>query len=126
MSEFRFLLDSNICIYLLTAASSKLLEKISEQDAGTLCCSAINLTEIAVGYGARARDAADLGAFLNTVPTVPFDEAAARIYGTLSHRRAAFDWLIAAHALSLDLTLVTNNEADFADVPRLKVENWTL
>lgn len=126
MSEFRFLLDSNICIYMLTAASSKLLDRVSEQEAGTLCCSAINLAEIAVGYGASARDAADLGVFLKNIPAVPFDEAAARIYGTLPYKRAVFDRLIAAHALSLGLTLVTNNEADFADVPGLKVENWTL
>lgn len=126
MSEFRFLLDSNICIYLLTAASPELREKVSEQEAGTLCCSAINLAEIAVGYGAAAREAADLDAFLKNVPAVPFDETSARIYGTLPYRRAVFDRLIAAHALSLGLTLVTNNEADFADVPGLKVENWTV
>ena len=126
MSEFRFLLDSNICIYLLTAASPKLLDKVSQQDAGTLCCSAINLAEIAVGYGASALDASDLGIFLENVPAVPFDEAAARIYGTLPQKRAVFDRLIAAHALSLGLTLVTDNEADFADVPGLAVENWTL
>lgn len=125
MSEFRFLLDSNICIYLLTAASPKLHDKVSQQDAGTLCCSAINLAEIAVGYGSNALDASDLGAFLATVPAMPFDEVAARVYGTLPHKRALFDRLIAAHALSLGLTLVTNNEADFADVPGLKVENWT-
>lgn len=126
MSEFRFLLDSNICIYLLTAASSKLLDRVRDQDAGTLCCSAINLAEIAVGYGADAGHAADLAAFLDNVPAVPFDEKAARIYGTLPYKRGVFDRLIAAHALSLDLILITNNEADFADVPGLKVENWTL
>lgn len=126
MSEFRFLLDSNICIYLLTGVSATLLARVEEQDADTLCCSSINLAEIAVGYGAKARSAADLDAFLRTVPAVPFDEAAARIYGTLPHRRGVFDRLIAAHALSLGLTLVTNNEADFADVPGLTVENWTL
>lgn len=126
MSEFRFLLDSNICIYLLTGVSTTLLERVEEQDAGTLCCSSINLAEIAVGYGVKARNAADLDAFLKNIPAVPFDEAAARIYGTLPHKRGVFDRLIAAHALSLGLTLVTNNEADFADVPGLTVENWTL
>lgn len=126
MSEFRFLLDSNICIYLLTAASSELLERVSEQEAGSLCCSAINLAEIAVGYGAGASDAADLKAFLATVPALPFDAKAAKIYGALPHKRGVFDRLIAAHALSLGLILVTNNEADFADVPGLAVENWTL
>ena len=50
----------------------------------------------------------------------------ARAYATLRFRRASYDRLIAAHALSLGLTVVTDNEADFADVPGLKVENWTV
>lgn len=60
------------------------------------------------------------------VNPLPFDKNAADIYTRLPFKRAAFDRLIAAHALSLDLTLVTNNESDFADVPGLRVENWTV
>jgi tRNA(fMet)-specific endonuclease VapC len=52
-----------------------------------------------------------------------FDSAAAGSYARISFRRARFDRPIAAHALSLDLTLVTNKEGDFADIPNLKVEN---
>jgi tRNA(fMet)-specific endonuclease VapC len=57
---------------------------------------------------------------------VPFDEAAARTYARLPFKRARFDRLLAAHALSIGATVITNNEIDFADVPRLMVENWTV
>jgi len=60
------------------------------------------------------------------VPVLDFDLAAARAYATLSFRRASFDRLIAAHALSRGLIVVTDNERHFADVPGLIVENWTL
>lgn len=65
-----------------------------------------------------------LSAFVELVPILPFDDRAAVAYASLPFRRARFDRLIAAHALSLGLTLVTNNEADFADIPGLRVENW--
>ena len=51
---------------------------------------------------------------------------AAREYARLPFKRARFDRLLAAHALSLGVTIITNNESDFADVPGLTVENWTL
>lgn len=63
--------------------------------------------------------------FLGKFPVVPFDEAAARAYARVPFRRGKLDRLIAAHALALDIVLVTNNERDFADVPGLKTEDWT-
>ncbi|GAA0638680.1 hypothetical protein GCM10009424_11590 [Sphingomonas ursincola] len=66
-----------------------------------------------------------LAAFVAAVPIQPFDEAAARAYAQLPFKRARFDRLLAAHALSIGATVVTNNEGDFADIPGLKVENWT-
>ncbi|MEO9129659.1 MAG: PIN domain-containing protein, partial [Sphingomonas sp.] len=67
-----------------------------------------------------------LEAFVGEIPILDFDEAAARAYATLPFRRGRFDRLLAAHALSLGAVLVTNNERDFADIPGLVVENWTL
>ena len=61
----------------------------------------------------------------NDEPVVPFDQAAAQIYARLPFRRHRFDRLIAAHALALDVTLVTANERDFRDIAALRVENWT-
>ncbi len=55
-----------------------------------------------------------------------FDFEAAQTYVNLPFKRASYDRLIAAHALARDLIVVTDNERDFADVPGLKVENWTV
>ena len=67
-----------------------------------------------------------LHAFVEEVPVLDFDFKAALAYAALPFRRASYDRLIAAHALSHDLIVVTDNEADFADVPGLRVENWTV
>lgn len=121
-----YLLDSNICIYALRGLSEPLKARLGEQLEGSLFVSTICLAEISVGYGKAVFDAPDLAAFLETVEVVPFDARAAMIHGTLPFRRSRLDRLIGAHALMLDLTLVTNNEADFAGIPGLKIENWTL
>jgi tRNA(fMet)-specific endonuclease VapC len=126
MADGQFLLDSNICIYLLNDASPALARRVASQPVGSLFMSSITLAEIAVGYGAEIFDAPDLKAMTTEIPVVDFSEAAARIYGTLPFRRARFDRLIAAHALALDVGIVTNNLADFADIDGLTVEDWTL
>ena len=66
-----------------------------------------------------------LYAFVRAIPLLAFDEAAARAYAHLPFKRARFDRLLAAHALSIGATIITNNEVDFADVAGLKIENWT-
>jgi tRNA(fMet)-specific endonuclease VapC len=68
----------------------------------------------------------DLRALIEEVEVLPFDEMAALVYANLPFKRASYDRLIAAHALALGLTIVTDNETDFADVPGLRVENWTV
>jgi len=77
----------------------------------------------------RARYLEALDRFLEEVPVAPFDSAAAHAYGpvrwlTRERRRDALDKLIAAHALSLNVTLVTNNPADFQAYQGLVIENW--
>lgn len=67
-----------------------------------------------------------LRVFTQEVPILDFDYKAALVYATLPFRRASYDRLIAAHALSHGLILVTNNMKHFGDVPGLKVENWTI
>jgi tRNA(fMet)-specific endonuclease VapC len=63
---------------------------------------------------------------IEVIPVLPFDDAAAHAYARMPFKRARFDRLLAAQALSLEATVITNNEADFADLPGLKVENWTV
>ena len=123
-TEPRYLLDANICIYLLEGRSSGLRARVEQSGVGELVTSSIACGEVMIG--AFRQDALDQTIrFFVTVPVIPFDESAARVYARLPFRRGSFDRLVAAHALSLGLTLVTNNERDFADIPGLRIENWT-
>ncbi|HEX8062159.1 MAG TPA: type II toxin-antitoxin system VapC family toxin [Allosphingosinicella sp.] len=125
MDDPGFLLDSDICIYALLGRSEVLRQRLGEQPEGSVAISAVTLAEVGVGYGPEIDEAKDLKAFLSQVEVLPFEGAAARIYAALPFRRGSFDRLIAAHAIATGRTLVTNNEADFSDVPQLKVVNWT-
>jgi tRNA(fMet)-specific endonuclease VapC len=122
----QYLLDANVIIHLLVDEFPKLTARVLSCDAGSLATSAIVFGEVALGTerGRLPRMEA-LDALLEEVTLLPFDEAAARAYARLPFRRASFDRLIAAHAISAGLTLVTSNTRDFADVPGLVVENWT-
>jgi tRNA(fMet)-specific endonuclease VapC len=124
--EPRFLLDTNILIYLIGGASSLLRARVEALQPGEAVTSAICTAEVAVGL----RDAepfvlAAAERLYRTVLPLPFDHAAAERFGLLPYRRGDSDRLIAAHAVTLGLVLITDNERDFADIPDLKVENWT-
>lgn len=122
----RFLLDTDCSIYAMLGTHRPLGRRLEECAVDEVAISAISLAEIFMGEGqGKPPDLPVIDAFLRAVVPLPFDEAAARAYATLPFRRRSFDRLIAAHALSIGATVVTNNEADFADVPGLKVENWT-
>jgi tRNA(fMet)-specific endonuclease VapC len=122
-----YLLDANTIIHLLGGDKPKLIARIADCDAGSLATSSIAYAEVALGTERGKPPLADvLEGFLEEVILLPFDESAARIYATLPFKRGSFDRLIAAHALSAGQVLVTDNEADFADVPGLTVENWTV
>lgn len=126
MAEARFLLDSNICIYILEASSPPLLEHLRVMEPGTLVASSIVYAEVMRGIpaGDRRRNRAAEGLF-QRVPVLPFDGSSARRFRDLPFHRGSFDRLIAAHALALDLTVVTANIEDFEDVPGLRLEDWT-
>nr|WP_294329783.1 type II toxin-antitoxin system VapC family toxin [uncultured Sphingomonas sp.] len=125
MAEPVFLLDSNICIYLLQGAVQGLNARVRAQRRGSLAVSAISYAEVRLGIRAPEAEQA-LQGFLRDVLLLPFDGAAAEAYARLPFRRARLDRLIAAQALAAGLTLITNNERDFADIPDLRIENWTL
>jgi tRNA(fMet)-specific endonuclease VapC len=123
--EPAYLLDANICIYLLEGKSDLAAARVSACPVGQLVTSAVVYAEVMIG--ARRLDRADRAlAFFGQVPVLPFDAAAGDAYSHLPFRRGSYDRLIAANALALGLTVVTGNDADFADVPGLKVENWTV
>ncbi|MBB5708923.1 PIN domain-containing protein [Sphingomonas xinjiangensis] len=124
MTEPVFMLDSNILIYVLKSAFPNLRRRIEAADVGMVATSSIAYAEVMLG--AQASGAAEQAErVFQVVSVLPFDQVAARAYAGLPFRRGRFDRLIAAHALSLGLTLVTNNDGDFAAVPGLKIENWT-
>lgn len=123
----KYLLDSNIIIALTMNRNEGVVRRAADCDEGDMVTSAIAFAEVA--FGSRRGDPPaieQLQAFVEEVPILNFDYKAALAYATLPFRRASYDRLIAAHALSHDLTVVTDNEKHFADVPGLKVENWTV
>lgn len=123
----RYLIDANIAVYALGGTYGVLRERMIACEPGEIAISAISFAEVAYGTLAGKPPAAEvLEAFVAVVPLVAFGEAAVREYARLPFRRARFDRLLAAHALSIGATVVTANVADFADVPGLNVEDWTV
>lgn len=123
----KYLLDSNVIIALVLNASADVVSRAAACDEGDLVTSAIAFAEVVYGsMNSKPPPVEQLRAFVEEVPVLDFDYKAALAYGTLPFRRASYDRLIAAHALSHGLILVTDNLQHFADVPGLKVENWAI
>lgn len=128
------LLDTNICIYLIRRKPVALLRKFTTFRAGDLALSSITVAELQHGVeksGDPARNRGALEQFLLPFAVVAFDRAAAAAYGRVRadlERRGtpigALDMLIAAHALHLEVTLVTNTMREFSRVPGLTLEDW--
>lgn len=123
----KYLLDSNIIIALVMNQDAGVYARASQCEAGEMVTSAICYAEVAFGSANEKPPATEqLRAFVEEVPVLDFDFKAAQAYAELPFKRASYDRLIAAHALSHGLIVVTDNEADFRDVPGLVVENWTV
>jgi tRNA(fMet)-specific endonuclease VapC len=129
----KYMLDTNICIYLMKHQPVEVKERFDQCFVGEVVISAITLAELEFGVTcsgqAAASNRAQLDSFIEDIPVVPFEALAARAYGPVrfanqERSRDALDKLIAAHAMALGVTLVTNNEADFMAYPGLTVENW--
>jgi tRNA(fMet)-specific endonuclease VapC len=131
----RHLLDTSICIELIRGRSpDAILARLRRRKIGSVGISAVTLAELQYGVARSSdpgRNRLALGQFMAPLAVAPFDDAAAGAYGRLREelqRRGqpigALDMLIAAHALSLDATLVTCNEREFRRVTGLHVENW--
>ena len=128
-----YLLDTNICIYMIQRRPASLVQRLGAFNRGDLGLSMITYAELRVGIEknvhSRTQNEKALELFEQRVPCLPFDQAAANAYGILramvpDRRRNAMDRLIAAHTISLNAILVTNNTEDFEDYPGLVVENW--
>ena len=129
-----YLLDTNICIYLIEKKPISVLAKFNEHTVGGIGISTISVAELSYGvYKSSLRDQNQqaLLQFLAPLVIAEFDTDAAFVYGQVRADLEAqgtpfgsLDTLIAGHAVSLGVTVVTNNEREFSRVPKLKVENW--
>ena len=127
-----YLLDTNACIDFLERRSEVLVARIGEA-FGKLGVSTISAAELFVGSQHSTDpdgDRRNLEVFLTSLDVHDFDLTTARTYGhairTIGVRRKSYDRLIGMQAAALRLVLVTRNGKDFADVPGLKVENWSV
>jgi len=127
------MLDTNICIYLMKNYPPEVAARFAQYYVGEVVISAITLAELEYGVACSgdkaAHNQAALDILMEDIAVAPFDAGAAGAYGpvrwaTRNRKRDALDKLIAAHAIALDVTLVTNNEADFSDYSGLNIENW--
>jgi tRNA(fMet)-specific endonuclease VapC len=121
----KYLLDSNIVIAASLGIGESLRRQMAACEEGDMVTSAIAYAEIVFGSMRGKPPPLDrLQVLLEEVSVLDFDLAAAAAYASLPFRRGSFDQLIAAHALSKGLTLVTDNLRHFRNVPDLRVENW--
>jgi len=129
----RYMLDTNMCIYLLKHQPESVARRFAACTVGDIVMSAITFAEFDYGVSVCAdpkREVALLAALTSLIKVVPFDESAARAYGavcaaTRDRKADHLDKLIAAHAIALNVTLVTNNVRDFVAYPKLLIESWS-
>jgi tRNA(fMet)-specific endonuclease VapC len=131
----KVMLDTNICIYLIKQRPPSVLERFSAFPVGEIGISVITLAELEYGASKSSlpkKNREALQQFVVPLELAEWNAEAAFTYGKIrtalekrGHLIGAMDLLIAAHALSLDVRLVTNNEREFKRVPGLRVENWT-
>ena len=132
--SLRHLLDTNACVDYLTGRYPKVVARIQRSPPEELCLSSVVVAELRYGadHSARRRtNHARIDVLIGEIECLDFDLRAATTYGRVRARLEARgtpigpnDMLIAAHALSRGLTLVTDNVAEFGRVRGLRVENW--
>ncbi len=131
----QYLLDTDISSYIMKRSHEKVLGRLQKLPITAVCISVITKSELLYGVEVsprRQQDHAALDEYLRHIEVLDFPDEAARHYAqiraTLKARGTmigANDLFIAAHARSLDLTLVTNNAHEFSRVQDLRIENWT-
>jgi len=132
----RYMLDTDICSYVMKRSNDLLLKRLQRVPVSDVCVSVITKSELLYGVEVsprRRQDETALNAFLNYVEVLDFPDQASSHYAQIrAHLKkvgtmiGGDDLLIAAHARSLGLTLVTHNTREFGRVPRLAAEDWTM
>lgn len=131
----RYMLDTNICIYAIKHKPEKVFHKLQEVDPEDVCVSSVTYAELVHGVEKSAaveKNRLALSMLLANIEIKNFDTDAADCYGKIRadlEKKGTpigpLDMMIAGHAQSLDLTIVTSNVKEFARVDNLKIENWT-
>lgn len=131
-----FMLDTNTCIYIIKQKPPDVIKRFEQTELSQIGISSITLSELLFGVSKSSKleqNRMALTQFVAPLELLPYDDEAAQYYGDLrAHLEkkgtpiGSLDMLIAAHALSIDCTLVTNNEKEFIRVPNLKIENWVI
>lgn len=128
----RYVLDTNICIYLMKNQPEEVARRFAQCSVGDVVMSAITYAELQYGVTASAdpeRERSNLENLIEDIPVAPFDAPGGIAYGpirlaTRDSRADHLDKLIAAHAVALGVTIVTNNLRNFAKYPGVVAENW--
>ena len=130
----RYMLDTNICIYVIKHDPEKVFRKLQKIDPEDVCISSITYAELAYGVEKSAqpeRNRLALSMLLSNIEIVSFDDVAADEYGQIraglekqGTQIGPLDMMIAAHGLALGCTVVTNNVKEFSRVKGLKIVNW--
>lgn len=128
----RYMLDTNMCIYLMKNQPKEVAERFSQCYVGDVVISAITYAELEYGVAMSAnpeKERLNLASLVEDIQVAPFDKVAGIAYGpirvaTRESKQDHLDKLIAAHAVSLNVTIVTNNLKDFAKFPNVVLENW--
>jgi tRNA(fMet)-specific endonuclease VapC len=131
----KLMLDTNICIYLIKEHPASVLDRFIAHPVGDIGVSVITLAELEYGVAKSsqpARNRAALEQLASPLEVAAFDRDATAVYGRLratlekkGQPIGSMDLLIAAHAISLDVRLITHNVREFGKVPGLRIEDWT-
>jgi tRNA(fMet)-specific endonuclease VapC len=130
----KYLIDTNICIYIMNKRPAEAIQKFKRFELGQIGISVITISELQYGVSKskfRKKNEQRLEEFLRPLEILIYDEIAAGTYGSIRFQLEKDGWpigpldlLIAAQAISRKLILVTNNEKEFKRVKNLKVQNW--
>jgi tRNA(fMet)-specific endonuclease VapC len=132
MTDRRFMLDTDTVSFVLRG-QGQAGDQLTAHAPSEVCLSSISLSELRFGADKRRSRRLHrlIDTFIATIDVVPFDAVAATIFGRVCAGLESkgtpigtLDTLIAAHAMSLNLTLVTNNTKHFKQVRGLKTQNW--
>ena len=128
------MLDTNICVYIIKQKPQNVIERFRQFQISEIGVSSITLSELEYGVMKSERQVQNklaLAQFIAPLEIHAYDETAAQHYGNIRANLerhgtpiGSLDMLIAAHALSIDSVLITNNESEFKRISNLKIENW--